>query len=268
MSNEILKAIKSHRSIRKYQNRPIPKEVMDEILLAGTRASSSGNMQAYSIIVTTDSKIKEELYPLHFNQSMVLEAPAFLTFCADFNRMRKWLELNEAPQNFDNFMSFLIGMIDATLCSQNVAIAAESLGLGICYHGTTLASNKEISKILKLPNQVVPVVGFSLGYPAEEIELRDRLSLDSLVHENTYHDYSAEMIEAIFEQKSTSAMKRYLGDRDLNKILNENKIKNLAQIYTKLKYTRESHLNYSKDVLECLANQGFMNNDLASELSL
>ena len=128
--NDLYDVIHSHRSIRKYRPDPISDDVLARILAAGSRASSSGNMQPYSIIVTTDKNIKEELLPHHFNQEMVTEAPVLLTFCSDFHRMRLWLEANNAPENFDNFMSFLIGMIDATLASQNIALAAEAEGLG------------------------------------------------------------------------------------------------------------------------------------------
>src|SRR5688572_28857545 len=93
--------MRRHRSIRKYKQTPVPSTVLDRILEAATRASSSGNMQAYSVIVTTDPQIKEKLYKPHFEQSMVLDAPVLLTFCSDFHRMRRWLELRDAPENFD-----------------------------------------------------------------------------------------------------------------------------------------------------------------------
>ena len=251
--------LNGHRSIRKYKDQPVESSLITKILNAGTRASSSGNMQPYSIIVTQDKEVKKELLPLHFNQSMVMDAPVLLTFCADFNRMRKWLEINKAPENFDNLMSCFIGMIDATLASQNVALAAEAEGLGICYMGTTLASNKEISKVLKLPSHVVPVVGFSLGYPDETPEVRDRLPLEGVVHFETYKDYSKQSIEKIYKEKEVEGMKRYLLDPSLKKILEDGKATNLAQVYTKLKYTRDSHLVYSKDVYSCLEEAGFLN---------
>ncbi|MFT6069004.1 MAG: nitroreductase [Bacteriovoracaceae bacterium] len=250
--------LNEHRSIRKYKNTPVKKELIQKILEAGSRASSSGNMQPYSIIVTTDKDLKKELLPLHFNQSMVMDAPVLLTFCADFNRMRKWLKINQAPENFDNLMSYLIGMIDATLASQNVALAAEAEGLGICFMGTTLASNKEISKVLNLPSHVVPVVGFSLGYPDERPERRDRLPLEGIVHFETYKDYSDKEIEEIYHQKETEGLKRYQSDPKLRAMMKESQVQNLAQVYTKLKYTRESHLVYSKDVFDCLEEAGFL----------
>lgn len=251
--------INSHRSIRAYQNTPVPEDVLERILQAATRASSSGNMQAYSIIVTTDEKIKAELLEPHFNQSMVTEAPVLLTFCADFHRMRQWLEINEAPENFDNFMSFMIAAIDAVLASQNAALAAEAEGLGICYMGTTLASTDRIAKILSCPANVVPVVGFSLGYSNENIAIRDRLPLSGIVHREVYSAYSPAAINEIYQEKEETGFKRYMQNEELRKRVTDVGAVNLAQIYTKAKYTRESHLKYSQDVFAFLKRQNFMN---------
>jgi nitroreductase len=254
----LFETIHNHRSIRKYKTKAIPEDILTRVLEAGTRASSSGNMQPYSIIVTRDQKVKEELLPSHFHQSMLMDAPVFLTFCSDFHRMRLWLEESDAPENFDNFMSFLIGMIDATLASQNVALAAEAEGLGICYMGTTLASNLEISKILKLPKHVVPVVGFSLGYPDEAPAARDRLPLKGIIHQEVYQDYSAEDIRNIYREKEVSGMQRYRCVPELLRVVEESGVQNLAQVYTKVKYTRKSHLEYSASIINCLKEQGFL----------
>jgi len=248
-----------HRSIRKYKPDQVPDELIRTILAAGIRASSSGNMQTYSIIVTRDQALREQLYQAHMEQSMVLDAPVLLTFCADFNRMRRWLRLSDAPDNFDNFMSFMIGAIDAILVSQNVALAAESQGLGICYMGSTLANCDQIGRVLRLPANVVPVVGFSLGYPDEDPALRDRLPLDGLVHDETYHDYSDERIREIYNERNVKGWERYMSFPDLRRRVQEAGVENLAQIYTVVKYTRESHRRFSKKVLDYLAEQDFMN---------
>lgn len=247
-----------HRSIRKYKSTPVEEDKLQRILTAATRASSSGNMQAYSIIVTGDPQIKSALYEPHFEQSMVLEAPLLLTFCADFHRMRAWLKISEAPMNFDNYMSFMIAAIDAILASQNAALAAEAEGLGICYMGTTLASCAEIGKILQCPSHVVPVVGFSLGYPDENPTLRDRLPLQALVHREQYRIDSAEDIRESYRARETAGMERYMADPKLRRLVEENGVKNLAQVYTQVKYTRESHLGYSQNLLRYLEKQGLM----------
>ena len=256
----ILSHIKDHRSVRSYKNQEIPENILEDILAAGTRASSSGNMQSYSIIVTRDKELRRKLHPLHFNQEMVLEAPVLMTFCADFNRMKKWLEISDAPKNFDNFMSFMIGAIDATLVSQNCALAAEAHGLGVCYMGTTLANAEEIGPVLNLPEGVVPIVGFSLGYPEGYTEKKDRLPLDGLVHYETYDDYSEEDISCIYRERELKGMQRYKSVSRLRKMIEESSVENLAQVYTKIKYTKESHVEYSRSLMHYLEGQSFLNN--------
>lgn len=253
--------IHGHRSIREYEEREVSQELLSEILEAGIRASSSGNMQTYSVVVTRDKELKEKLYTAHMEQSMVVDAPVLVTFCADFNRMRKWLALNDAPVHFDNFMSLMIGAIDATLASQNCALAAESAGLGICYMGSTLANCDQIGELLNLPENVVPIVGFSLGYPAENPAPRDRLPLEGIVHYDTYRDYSDEDILEIYEERNEKGWNRYMDVPRLKEMTESLELKNLAQIYSVAKYTRESHIGFSETVLNYIKKQNFMNHE-------
>jgi nitroreductase len=253
----IIDQIHAHRSIRKYKSDPIPAELLQKILESGIRASSSGNMQTYSIIITSDLDLRKKLFKAHNEQNMVLEAPLLLTFCADFNRMRKWLRISDAPDNFDNFMSFMIAAIDAVLVSQNVALASESEGLGICYLGSTFSNCDRVGKILNLPENVVPVVGFTLGYPNEEPDLRDRLPLDGLVHFDTYQDYSDERVAEIYKEREIKGWERYMSYPRLRKMIDESGADNLAQIYTTVKYTRHSHQEISRKVIQYLKSQDF-----------
>lgn len=256
----------NHVSIRSYKKTAVPEEKLNRILTAATRASSSGNMQVYSIIVTRDESLKQKLLKPHFNQSMATEAPVLLTFCADFHRMRRWIKLKNAPENFDNFMSFMIAAIDAILASQNAALAAEAEGLGICYMGTTLASCDQIAEILKCPEGVVPVVGFSLGYPNEAPALRDRLPTKSLVHDETYQQKTDHEILESYSSRESAGWKRYQNMPELKKMIDESGVENLAQVYTKLKYTKESHEQYSRTVLNCLRQKGFLSNLIPDEV--
>jgi len=257
----VIEQILNHRSIRKYKPDPIPEVLLQEILQAGIRTSSSGNMQTYSIIVTRDQQLRARLLEPHMGQKMVVDAPVFLTFCADFNRMRQWLKLNHAADNFDIFFSFLIGAIDAILVSQTVALAAESRGLGLCYLGSTLANADAIGNILGLPKNVVPVTGFSLGYPDEQPDLRDRLPFSSLVHWETYKDYTDQEIQNIYEEREIKGWQRYMKSKWLREQVEEKGVENLAQLYTEVKYTRTSHQEFSRKLLAYLENQEFMINE-------
>lgn len=249
-----MNAILNHRTIRKYKSDPIDESILNDILLAGTRASNTGNMQVYSIIVTTDQDIKQQLLPCHFNQKMVVQAPVVLTFCADFNRFNKWCLQRNAVPGYDNFLSFFTAAIDALLAAQNVCIAAEERGLGICYLGTTTYTADKIIDILKLPKGVVPVTTVVVGYPDENPELTDRLPLASVIHKEIYQDYSEGDIDQIYSVKEALPLTQ--------KLLAENNKETLAQIFTDNRYTKKDNIAFSKVLLKVLEQQGFMNNDL------
>jgi nitroreductase len=112
----------NHRSIRKYKETPVSDEVLEYILAAGTRASTTGNMQVYSMVVTRDMELRRQLWECHFRQDMVLQAPVHITFCADFNRFSKWCRLRNADPGYDNYLSFFTAAIDALLVSQNYVL--------------------------------------------------------------------------------------------------------------------------------------------------
>lgn len=243
--------ILEHRSIRKYTRDPIPRVVLDYILEAGTRASTTGNMQVYSIIVTTEEGLKEDLSPCHFNQPMIKEAPVVLTFCADFNRFNRWCTLSNATPGYDNFLSFMTAAIDALLVAQNVAVAAEDAGLGICYLGTTTYMAEKIIDVLDLPKGVVPITTLTLGYPDESPELTDRLPLEAVIHHEKYNDYSDEDIKKLYREKEL--IKSY------QEFVKENKKESLAQVFTDIRYKKEDNILFSNALLNVLEKQGFMN---------
>ena len=210
------------RTIRKYSAEPVNDVLLNELLMMGCRASTTGNMQVYSIIITRDEQKKKDLAPLHFNQTMITEAPVVLTFCADFNRFDKWCLQRNAEPGYDNFLSFMTAAIDALLVAQTVCIAAESKGLGICYLGTTTYMADKIIKVLKLPKGVVPVTTVTLGWPDEKPEQVDRLPLEAVIHKETYHDYSENDIEKYYKPKEERS--------DSQQFVKENNKETLAQV--------------------------------------
>ena len=223
--------ILSHRSIRKFRETEIPEHLLNKILHAGTRASTTGNMQVYSMVVTTNKELKEKLWSAHFNQDMVLEAPVHITFCADFNRFSLWCRSRKAEPGYDNYLSFFTAAIDALLVSQNVVLAAEAEGLGICYLGTATYNADLIVEILELPELVVPVAAIVLGYPREQPELTDRLPLEGVVHREKYKNYVSSEIDRIYTDKENLAQTLEL--------LKINQKETLSQIFTDNRYTKK-----------------------------
>lgn len=245
-----MNAILNHRTIRKYKSEPIPNDLLQRILLAGTRASTTGNMQVYSIINTTTLALKQQLAPAHFNQSMVTTAPNVLTFCADFNRFSQWCLQNGAAPGYNNFLSFFTAAIDALLVAQNVAVAAEDAGLGICYLGTTTYNADRIIEVLNLPKGVVPVTTLTIGWPDEDPAMTDRLPLEAVLHHETYQDYTRGAIDQLYAEKEALAINQ--------QFVAENKKDHLSQVFTDVRYKKADNEYFSAKLMEVLKRQGFL----------
>ena len=244
-----MESIKNRRTIRKYQSKDIPAELLNSLLEESFRASTMGNMQLYSVVVTRDQEMKAKLAPAHFNQPMVTSAPVVLTFCADFNRFSKWCRQRKAEPGYDNPISFLNAATDALLVTQNFCTLAEENGLGICYLGTTIYNPDQIVKVLELPELVMPVATITVGYPDECPEQPDRLPLTGIVHEETYHDYTPEMIDEIYAYKeSLPENKRFV---------EINHTETLAQIFTDIRYKKSDNEQMSETLRRTLKEQGF-----------
>ena len=246
----MLNLLNDHRTVRKYTSEKINPDLLNQLLESACRASNTGNMQAYSVVVTMDELLKKQLAPAHFNQPMVVQAPAILTFCADFNRFSTWCELRQAEPGYDNFQSFVAAAIDATIAAQTFCIAAESVGLGICYLGTTTYNAQEIIQALKLPKLVIPVTAITVGYPEVLPEQTDRLPLNGLIHHEVYKDYDAKNIAEIYAEKESSDFYK--------QFVKENNKETLAQVFTDIRYTKKNNEFFSDKFLKALKEQGFL----------
>lgn len=244
-----MELLKSHRSIRSYLDQPIPEAILLDIIECGIRASNTGNMQLYSVVITRDNVQKKRLAPLHFNQKMVLSAPVLLTICFDFNRFTKWCALNNTNTELSNLLWLLNGVVDSSILAQNICVAAEFNSLGICYLGTTLYNAREIIEVLKLPKGVVPVTALTIGYPESVPELTDRLPLKAIIHDEFYSDYSNEEIQSFYKSKEELDSSK--------KFVLENNKNNLAQVYTEVRYKSTDSLFFSEKIKKLLLDQGF-----------
>lgn len=246
----MLEKMKNRRTIRNYTTQDIPDTLLNELLDIAARASNTGNMQLYSVVVTRDKANKEKLAPAHFNQPMITKAPVVLTFCADANRFVKWAEQRNAVAGFDNFQTFIASTIDAMLFAQSFCTAAEEKGLGICYLGTTAYNADKIIEALTLPRLVVPIVTVTVGYPDGMPEQVERLPLEAVLHRETYTDYTPASIDALYRDKE---------ELEANKLfVRENNKETLAQVFTDVRYTKANNEYFSDVLLKVLKEQGFM----------
>ena len=246
----MIDSIRERRTIRKYTSEDISQELLNSLLKESFRASTMGGMQLYSVIVTRDAEMKERLAPTHFNQPMVKNAPVVLTFCADFRRFTEWCNLREATPGYDNFLSFMNAATDALLVAQTFCTLAEDAGLGICYLGTTIYNSDKIIDILKLPELVFPITTITVGYPAEMPDQVDRLPFESLIHNETYKDYTSSDIDSIYEYKESLDENK--------KFVEDNAKATLAQVFTEVRYTKDANEAISKNLMESLRKQGFI----------
>lgn len=245
-----MELLNKHVSIRKFKEKTVSEELLKSILYSGTRTSTTGNMQVYSIVITRDKGKIEELAPLHFNQPVVKTAPVLLTFVADFNRFTKWCEQNKANPGYNNFLSFTTAAIDALLVAQNVCVAAENSDLGICYLGTTTYNADGIIKQLKLPKLTFPITTIAIGHPDETPPLTDRLPLEGIMHFEEYKDYSSKQIDYLYEVKENLKSSR--------QFVKENSKESLAQVFTDIRYKKDDNEFFSKKMMETIRDQGFL----------
>jgi FMN reductase (NADPH) len=213
--NPTIDLLLNHRSIRKYKPDPLTKEQVEAIIRSAQMASSSSNVQAYSVIGVTDPDLKRELAVLAGNQKYVEQAPLFLVWCADLNRLQEACAMQETRMVYGTMENFIVATVDTALAAQNAAIAAESMGLGIVYIGGIRNHPREVSDLLGLPKLVYPVFGMCVGYPDHQPEVKPRLSMEAVYHENRYDQTKAKKeIERYDQVMREYYLKRTDGKRD------------------------------------------------------
>lgn len=240
----------SRASVRKYSDKEVSDEMLNELFEASARTQTMGNLQLYSVVVTRSEEMKEKLAPAHFNQPMVKGAPVVLTICADFNRTSVWCKNRKAEPGYDNMLSFVNAASDALLFAQTFSCLAEEAGLGICYLGTTVYMPGMIIDALQLPKLVMPVATLTVGWPAEEPALSDRLPVASFVHSETYRDYLPADIDKYYKEKEALP--------ENQKFVEINQKETLAQIFTYIRYTKRDNVALSASFMETLRKQGFL----------
>lgn len=243
------KYFSKRRTIREYSAQEVPTDLIVGMLNDAMRAPTTGNMQLYSAILTSDNAIKRELIPLHFNQPQIMSAPVVVTICADFNRFVKWCENSNANPGYDNLQSFITAALDATIFAQQFNTIAEMSGLGCCYLGTTTYNAKEIANVLNLPKRVIPLITLTVGYPKNESGQVERLPVEGIVHLEKYDDYTPERINNIYCEKE---------QLDINqKYVEENNLETLAQVFTNVRYTKANNELFSEKFFDFIKEQGF-----------
>lgn len=187
-TNCVLDQINQHATVRNYKPDPIPRQWIETIVIAGQRAATSSNLQAYSAIAVTDAQMRNELAHWCGDQQHIIDAPVFIAWCADLSKLDRACQLRDLPHEHDYVENFLIAAVDVALVMQNAALAAESLGLGLCYIGAIRNHPREVISLLNLPKLMFPIAGMTMGFPAREPKQRPRLPLEAVLHWERYSD--------------------------------------------------------------------------------
>lgn len=173
-------------------DKPVADAELQSMFIAAQSASTSSNLNAWSAVVVTDPQRKERLQRMTGGNLFILDAPVFIVWVADFSRNAS-LCADSQPETLRYQESTLVGAIDAALAAQTAAIAAESMGLGVCYVGGIRTRMREVIDLLELPEFSFPVFGMTIGHPDPKAQasVRPRLPLSATVYANSYNGENA-----------------------------------------------------------------------------
>jgi len=188
---DVLKAIKTRRSIRKYKSKPIDDKTVERILEAARWAPSWANIQCWRFIVVRDSEIRNKLAdtaidvaegkPNRGTEAMRV-TPIAIVACAEMKKAGYSFREPKKPVTDKGDWY----MYDVALAMQNLTLAAHSLGLGTVHIGAFDAI--KAAKILGVPEGFAVVAMTPLGYPDEEPKIRPRKELAEIVFYDKFGD--------------------------------------------------------------------------------
>lgn len=199
--NEVIKTILNHRSLRQFEDKPLTEVQIKTIVSCAQAAATSSFIQAYSIIGVKDKDLMKKLSEVAGNQEHVIQNGHLFIFCADLYRhaLIGEEEQTDVIPSIESTEKFMVALIDTALAAQNAALAAESMGLGICYIGGIRNQLEEVKKLLKTPERVIPLFGLAVGYPTNNTGQKPRLPFEHIYHMNKYQQDKQEYLHQLEE---------------------------------------------------------------------
>ena len=207
-SNPILQSLYDRKSVRVFEEKPIPAGAKQSILEAAAQAPTAGCQQLYTILDITDPALKQALADSCDHQPFIAKAPLVLVFCAD---CKKWYdayrEAGCTPRK-PGAGDLMLAVTDTAIAAQNAVVAAESLGIGSCYIGDILENCDTQRRLLHLPEYVLPAAMLVFGYPTRQQKDRAkprRCAMEHIVHENGYRTMDGTELREMLGYKAGSA---------------------------------------------------------------
>ena len=211
-AQHFVKTMAEHTSVRRYTDAPISEEDRSLIEDAVRAASSSCFLQVVSVIRITDPCLRDAFARLSGNQPHVKSAPEFWVFCADLSR-----DIARCPDAKTGWTEQLVmGVHDVGIAAQSAMTALEALGLGGVFVGGIRNGIVEADRLLKLPQQVIPVLGLAFGHPAQKNDVKPRLPKSVLFSENTYRVPDPSEIDAYDAMMRDYYRHRSAGAKDVS----------------------------------------------------
>ena len=194
--NEQVAHLLRHRSVRAFLPEQLPTGALESIVAAGQSASTSSNLHQWSVVAVTDPVTKAELAHLARSESAgtraayIEEAPVVLLWVADMSRNHEiTADRGVHPEVYEYVDAFLMASVDTALAAQNGVVAAESMGLGVCFLGMMRNHAKELADLIGLPKYSFVVFGMCVGRPdpARPGSIRPRPRQEVVLHRERYH---------------------------------------------------------------------------------
>lgn len=167
---ELLDIIKNRRSVRRFQDKKIPENIVDKLVDALIWAPSAGNLQSRKFYFVFGQKTKNELAQAALNQDFIARAPLVVVGCAN----------NEIQQRYGERGKEIYSICDVSASVQNMLLLAFKEGLGSCWVGAF--DDKKVSEILGLPKNLQPIVMAPIGFPAETPLIPSRVSKQETIN--------------------------------------------------------------------------------------
>lgn len=202
----------NHRSVRKYTDEAISDEMLASIVQCGQAAATSSFIQAYSVINVSDPEHRAKIAAAAGGQVWVEKSARFLVLCADLKRIDHCCQQEGMGALEGQAEHFLAASVDVGLMAQNMMLAAESLGLGSVFIGGIRNDPALVADLLELPEQVYPAFGMCLGWPDQQTEVKPRLPVEVILHEDKYNTVAVPEQVAAYDQ----AMSEYYQARSSN----------------------------------------------------
>jgi FMN reductase [NAD(P)H] len=266
------------RSVRSFENRAVPDEVVDKLVDAANNAPTGCNIQPLSIVTVREPERRAKLGRMVKRQPWVKNAPLSMIFCLDFRRLKRWAELSGVTFRGNEALShFLIGYADVMCAAQTVVILAESFGLGSVYVGTIQYVADEVREYFAMPEYVFPMMLLSLGYPRAVPRDVPKLALGVVVHRERYEALSDDEIRNAFDEKYgplDENVEKYFERAFVEAVeadkqdtpawveaykeeMNRLHIKNNAEFLFKLRYPSDRMVEFKAEEIATFKNAGF-----------